>query len=65
MKEKIKMPNLRKARKEKKLTQEQFGKKVGVSGKTIHHYEIGKRQPSLEMLLKMANALDKTVNDII
>ncbi len=52
-------------RKEAKLTQEELGEKVGVLGKTIHHYENGDRKPTPEMLRLLANALDCTIDEIV
>ena len=52
-------------RKEAKLTQEGLGEKVGVLGKTIHNYESGERQPTPDMLRKLADALDCTIDDIV
>lgn len=52
-------------RKEAKLTQEELGEKIGVTGKTIHHYENGDRLPNVEDLKKLAEALNCTVNDIV
>lgn len=40
------------------LSQERFGKKIGVSGKTISAYENGRATPSLKIL----NAISKTYN---
>ena len=65
MKEKQRMLKLMYKRKEKKLTQNELGAKVGVIGKTIHLYEVGERQPSPIMLRTLADALDCTIDDIV
>jgi transcriptional regulator with XRE-family HTH domain len=46
-----KIKNLRKSR---KLTQEDFSKKIGVSRSTLSCYEIGQRTPSLKTLSEIA-----------
>ena len=40
------------------LTQEALGKLSGVSGLTISHYEVGRRQPDLDHLKALADALE-------
>lgn len=52
-------------RKEAKLTQEELAEKVGVVGRTIHHYENGDRQPTPDMLRKLADVLNCTIDDIV
>lgn len=46
-------------RKQAGLTLRDFGKVLGVSGATVHHWESGKRQPSLEHAKKYRTALDE------
>ena len=50
---------MRKAREAKGLTQDQFGKLVGLSGGEISRYEVGKNQPGVVRFLQIAEALDK------
>ena len=45
-------------RKAKGLTQDQLAQKSGVATMTIRRYETGKRQPHLEQLQKIADALE-------
>lgn len=57
--------NLKRLRKEKKYTQSQLGDKVGVSGAYIQQLESStKNNPSLEVLMKIAKALDVQVTDL-
>ena len=49
--------NIKLARKEAGLTQEQLAKKCGVATITIRQYESGKRQPRFEQLQEIAIAL--------
>jgi DNA-binding XRE family transcriptional regulator len=62
---KTKMLKLMYKRKELGLTQEELGSKVGVIGKTIHHYEVGLRQPTADMLKKLATVLNCTIDEIV
>lgn len=48
---------IREARKSKKMTQAQLGKAIGVSGAMIGQYETGVRNPKMENLGKIAEAL--------
>lgn len=50
----IKIKNLRKSR---KMTQEDFAQKIGVSRSTLSCYEIGQRTPSLKTLQEIAGIL--------
>lgn len=54
--EKIKL-----ARKRAGLTQKELGEKLGITYQQIGQYENGKRQPKLETLNKIADALDADV----
>ncbi|MGI6013704.1 MAG: helix-turn-helix domain-containing protein [Oscillospiraceae bacterium] len=49
---------IKKARESLNLTQEQLGEKIGVTGVTIMRYEKGLRQPRIEQLCAIADALD-------
>lgn len=48
---------LRKYRLEKELTLEGLSERVGVAHSFIHRLEIGTKQPSFRMVLKLADAL--------
>lgn len=56
---------LRAHRQEKGLTQEQLSERVDVVHSFIHSLESGKKQPSLEMVLKLAAALGIRAADLI
>lgn len=43
----------------------QLGEIVGVSESAIWNYEVGKREPDYEMLLKLSEAIGCTVADIM
>lgn len=57
--------NIRKIRKAQKITMKQLGQMVGVTESAIGMYETGKRKPDYEMLLKISEALNCTVNDLL
>ena len=56
---------LKSFRTEKKLTQEDLAKKVGVAKTTITGYEKGNREPDVEKLKLLASALDITADELI
>lgn len=49
--------NIQKYRKEAGLTQKELAETLGVAVGTIQQYELGKRQPRLEMINRIAGAL--------
>lgn len=48
---------MRKPRKEKRMTMKELGEAVGLSQTAIHHYEIGDRQPPVDVLVAIADVL--------
>ena len=48
---------LRRYRLERELTLERLSERVGVAHSFIHRLEIGKKQPSFRMVLKLIDAL--------
>lgn len=59
------MENLRRIRKAKGLTQKELGKMVDVSESMIGMIEKGTRSPSFELLLKLGEALDCSIDDLL
>jgi len=55
---------VRKYRKEAKLTQEEFAQKLSVTRQTINAIENNKYSPTLELALKMAAYLKVPVEDL-
>ena len=49
--------NIRAYRTSIKMTQAEFAKRLGVTGASVSAYENGTRQPSFEVLVKIANVL--------
>lgn len=59
------MENLRRIRKLRGLKQKELAEIVGVSESSISQYESGKKQPSFEIALKLAEALDCESADLV
>ena len=57
--------NLRLARSKKYNTQAAFAKALDIPYSTYSQYENNKRQPDIEMLLKIADSLDVTVDSLL
>jgi len=56
---------IKEMRKEKGVTQVQLASDLQISKATIAYYEVNKRQPSLEMLVKIANYLGVTTDFLL
>lgn len=56
---------IKELRKNKKLTQQQLADFVGISQNSIQRYETGKRIPPLDVLTKIAEALNITLDNIL
>lgn len=52
-------------RKEKKLSQDELGKKVGVHGAVIGRYERDEVKPSIEMAKNLAEALEVSLDYLV
>ncbi len=52
-------------RKEQKLTQEQFGEKIGVTNKTVSRWETGTYLPPADALLTMSHFFGISINEIL
>lgn len=59
------MRNLKEARNAKKLTQEQLADLLNITRLSVARYESGGREPSIEILCKMADVLDTTTDYLI
>lgn len=57
--------NIQKLRKDKGYTQKELAKMAGVATGTIQQYELGKRQPRLEQLKKIANVFHIYVGELL
>ncbi|MBO8158858.1 helix-turn-helix transcriptional regulator [Thermosyntropha sp.] len=56
---------IKELRLQKNLTQEQLGKLIGVTTSMIGMYETGARKPSLEVLTKLANCFDVSIDYLL
>lgn len=56
---------IKELREENRLSQEELGKKIGLSSNTISTYERGYRQPTLDNLKKIAIILDVTTDYLL
>lgn len=59
------MDKIKKIREERKLSQDDLAKRLGVTRAVISQYETGKRQPKLDQLKKIAAALNCSYLDLI
>ena len=49
---------IKKIRKEKKMTQEDFSKKLGLARNSIANYEIGRREPTNAIIVSICREFD-------
>ncbi len=56
---------IRKLRREKKLTQQELAKALDVSPSTISMYEQGRREPDIDLLLRLAVFFQTTTDDLL
>lgn len=59
------MIGLKIIRKKLKLNQQKVAFDLNISREALSHYENGKRQPSLQMLVKMSNYFNVSINYLI
>jgi transcriptional regulator with XRE-family HTH domain len=57
--------NLQEIRKKKGLTQAQLANITGLSRRMIGHYETMVKRPSLDNVIKIANALDVSIDELL
>ena len=57
--------NLRKYRKRKHYTQVELGKKLNYGSTAIANYESGRNEPSFDSLIKLAETLDITIDELL
>lgn len=57
--------NLKKLRKSKRISQQTIAQYIGVSQRTISHYEKGESEPSLRCLCKIAECLGVTTDSLL
>ena len=57
--------NMRRLRKGKHISQSVVAEKLNVSQRTISHYENGTCQPSIEGLIKLADMLEVSIDELV
>ncbi len=57
--------NLRAYRRARSMTQEQLAEKTGLTHSWISHYENGRRLPSVLNLIKLADALNISIDELV
>ena len=57
--------NLAATRGQRGLTQVELGTRAGVAPAAVSHFETGQRVPSLETLVKLADALDTSIDALV
>ena len=57
--------NLRKYREIRGMTQAQMGARADVAAASVSHFETGQRTPTLETLVRLADALNVTVDTLL
>lgn len=56
--------NIKRIRKEKGLTQKKLGELCGINEANIRKYELGKANPKIETIEKIAKALETTTDEL-
>jgi transcriptional regulator with XRE-family HTH domain len=56
---------LRKTREAKSLSQAELGQKAGLQASAISHFEAGRRSPSFDNLIRLADALSVTLDFLL
>lgn len=56
---------LKRLRKEKGITQEQFAEVMGVSGRTVSRWETGANMPDLDLLIQIADYYEVEIREIL
>lgn len=59
------MKGLKQIRKEKRLTQLKVAMDLNISREALSHYENGKREPSLDLLVKMSEYFNVSIDFLI
>lgn len=56
---------LQQLRELRNLTQAELGRRAGIAAASVSHFETGQRAPSLESLVKLANALEVSTDALL
>lgn len=61
----MKLKRLRDLREDHDLTQEQLAKKINITQRAYSHYENGEREIPLEILIRLADFYDVTLDYLV
>ena len=61
----IVLKGLKQIRKERRLTQLKVAMDLNISREALSHYENGKREPSIDMLVKMSDYFNVSIDFLI
>lgn len=56
---------LREFREQRRFTQTELGARAGIAAASVSHFETGQRLPALESLMKLADALEVSVDALL
>ena len=59
------MIGLKSIRKQRKLSQQKVAMELNISREALSHYENGRREPSIGMLIKMSDYFNVTIDYLI
>ncbi len=59
------MKGLKQIRKERRLTQLKVAMDLNITREALSHYENGKREPSIDMLIKMSEYFNVSIDFLI
>ena len=59
------MKGLKQIRKERRLTQLKVAMDLNISREALSHYENGKREPSIDMLIKLSEYFNVSIDFLI
>ena len=59
------MKGLKQIRKERRLTQLKVAMDLNISREALSHYENGKREPSIDMLIKMSEYFNVSIDYLL
>ncbi|MBI3864172.1 MAG: helix-turn-helix transcriptional regulator [Planctomycetia bacterium] len=57
--------SLKKLREIRNLTQSELGERAGIAAAAVSHFETGQRVPSLDSLVRLADALGVSVDELL
>ena len=57
--------NIAKIRKEKGLSQKNVACAVGIAPNALSNYELGKRQPPIDVLIKLSDLFGCTIDELV